>query len=69
MLYDNAQPVDLLTLVWQETRTPLFEQRVRATIGWLDREMIAPPAADGTAGFAAAPVPASAFDFRPRPLG
>ncbi|MCY4232072.1 MAG: thioredoxin domain-containing protein [Alphaproteobacteria bacterium] len=54
MLYDNAQLVDLLTLVWQETRTPLFEQRVRETIGWLDREMIAPPAEDGTAGFAAA---------------
>ena len=41
MLYDNAQLVELLTLVWQETRTPLFEQRVRETVGWLEREMMA----------------------------
>ncbi|WP_029010841.1 thioredoxin domain-containing protein [Azospirillum halopraeferens] len=41
MLYDNAQLVALLTLVWQETRTPLFEQRVRETVDWLLREMIA----------------------------
>ena len=54
MLYDNAQLVELLTLVWQETRTPLFEQRVRETVGWLEREMTAPAAEDGTAGFAAA---------------
>ena len=54
MLYDNAQLVELLTLVWQETRTPLFEQRVRETVGWLEREMTAPAAEDGAAGFAAA---------------
>ncbi|MYE58617.1 MAG: thioredoxin domain-containing protein [Alphaproteobacteria bacterium] len=54
MLYDNAQLVELLTLVWQETRTPLFEQRVRETAGWLEREMMAAAAEDGTAGFAAA---------------
>ncbi len=54
MLYDNAQLIDLLTLVWQETRTPLFEQRVRETVGWLEREMMAPAAEDGSAGFAAA---------------
>ena len=54
MLYDNAQLVELLTLVWQETRTPLFEQRVRETVGWLEREMMAAAAEDGTAGFAAA---------------
>ncbi len=41
MLYDNAQLVDLLTLVWQDTRSPLFEARVRETIGWVLREMIA----------------------------
>jgi uncharacterized protein YyaL (SSP411 family) len=39
MLYDNAQLVDLFTLVWQGTREPLFETRVRETIGWLLREM------------------------------
>ena len=54
MLYDNAQLIELLTLVWQETRTPLFEQRVRETVGWLEREMTAPAADDGAAGFAAA---------------
>ncbi|MGQ9366299.1 thioredoxin domain-containing protein [Azospirillum sp. ST 5-10] len=41
MLYDNAQLVELLTLVWQETRHPLFETRVRETVGWLLREMVA----------------------------
>ena len=39
MLYDNAQLVDLLTLVWQSTRDPLYELRVRETVGWLLREM------------------------------
>ncbi len=39
MLYDNAELVSLLTLVWQETRDPLYAQRVEETIGWLGREM------------------------------
>src|SRR5690606_38245367 len=52
MLYDNALLVELLTLVWQDTRTPLFEQRVRETVGWVLREMIAPGEGD-TAAFAA----------------
>jgi uncharacterized protein YyaL (SSP411 family) len=41
MLYDNAQLVGLLTLVWQETKNPLYKQRVEETVEWLDREMIA----------------------------
>ncbi len=41
MLYDNAQLIDLLTLVWQETHSPLYRQRVEQTIDWLAREMIA----------------------------
>lgn len=41
MLYDNAELLDLLTLVWQEEREPLFEDRIRETVGWLLREMIA----------------------------
>jgi uncharacterized protein YyaL (SSP411 family) len=41
MLYDNALLVELLTLVWQHARTPLFEARVRETIGWVLREMVA----------------------------
>jgi uncharacterized protein YyaL (SSP411 family) len=42
MLYDNAELVSLLTLVWQETRDPLYAQRVAETIGWLEREMTHP---------------------------
>ncbi|WP_374440010.1 thioredoxin domain-containing protein [Stella sp.] len=39
MLYDNAQLIDLLTLVWQETRRPLYAARVRETVDWMLREM------------------------------
>ena len=42
MLYDNAELVDLLTLVWQETKNPLYRQRVEETLGWVEREMSAP---------------------------
>ena len=48
MLYDNAVLVDLFTEVWRETRSRLYAQRVRETIGWVLREMVA----DG-GGFAA----------------
>jgi uncharacterized protein YyaL (SSP411 family) len=53
MLYDNAQLVDLMTLVWQETGDKLYETRIRETIGWVLREMRA-LGADGkpVAGFA-----------------
>jgi len=40
MLYDNAELVSLLTLVWEETRDPLYAQRVAETVGWLEREMV-----------------------------
>ncbi|HUA53374.1 MAG TPA: thioredoxin domain-containing protein [Candidatus Sulfotelmatobacter sp.] len=39
MLYDTAELIDLLTLVWQRTRDPLHEQRVHETIDWALREM------------------------------
>ncbi len=39
MLYDNAQLVELLTLVWQETRDPLYGERIDETLGWIMREM------------------------------
>ena len=39
MLYDNAELVDLLTLVWQETANPLYRAAGRETIGWVEREM------------------------------
>ncbi len=47
MLYDNAQLIDLLCLVWQETRSPLYAARISETAQWALREM----AADG-GGFA-----------------
>lgn len=42
MLYDNAQLLRLLTLVWQDSRQPLFARRAEETVFWLLREMIAP---------------------------
>jgi uncharacterized protein len=42
MLYDNAELVELLTLVWQETGNPLYRQRIEETLGWVIREMRAP---------------------------
>ncbi|HET8729303.1 MAG TPA: thioredoxin domain-containing protein, partial [Alphaproteobacteria bacterium] len=41
MLYDNAELVELLTLVWQETGDPLYAARVRETVDWVLREMVA----------------------------
>jgi uncharacterized protein len=41
MLYDNGSLIDVLRLVWQETRSPLYEARIRESIGWLLREMVA----------------------------
>ncbi len=41
MLYDNAQLIDNLTLVWAETKSPLYAQRVAETVDWLQREMMA----------------------------
>jgi uncharacterized protein YyaL (SSP411 family) len=41
MLYDNAELVELLTLVWQGMQSPLYEARVTETVGWLTREMSA----------------------------
>ena len=54
MLYDNAQLIDVLTWTWQETGDPLYGDRVRETVAWLRREMIALDAPDGqpVAGFA-----------------
>jgi len=40
MLYDNAELVSLLTLVWGETRDPLYAERIAETIAWLEREMV-----------------------------
>jgi len=54
MLYDNAQLVELMTDVWLETRSPLYQTRIRETIEWALRDM-----RDGEGGEAAF---VSAFD-------
>jgi len=40
MLYDNAQIIDLLALIWQETRSSLYQTRIETTVSWLEREMV-----------------------------
>jgi len=45
MLYDNAQLIDLLTTASQETGRPLYAERIRETIGWIEREMTTPDGA------------------------
>jgi uncharacterized protein YyaL (SSP411 family) len=40
MLYDNAQLIDLLTIVWQGNRNRHFGERVEETIAWLLRDMM-----------------------------
>jgi len=42
MLYDNAELVDLMTLVWQETKCPRYLERITETLGWVGREMLTP---------------------------
>ncbi len=41
MLYDNALLIDLMTQVWQHTGSRLYDARIRETVGWTLREMIA----------------------------
>lgn len=41
MLSDNALLLDLLTEAWRETQDPVYALRVKETVGWLEREMIA----------------------------
>ena len=41
MLYDNASLIELMTLVWQRTRSPLYARRIEQTVAWLLREMLA----------------------------
>ncbi len=54
MLYDNAQIIDLLTCAWHESGSQLYESRVRETVAWALREMIADADGSGQA-------PAGAF--------
>jgi hypothetical protein len=40
MLYDNAQLIELLTLVFQDSNSGLAAMRVAETVQWLQREMV-----------------------------
>ncbi len=40
MLYDNAQLIELLCLVWQQTGSALFRARLEETVDWVLREMV-----------------------------
>ncbi len=42
MLYDNAQLIELLTLVWQNTRDTLYGERIAETIDWVLGDMTDP---------------------------
>ena len=39
MLYDNAQLLELLAIAYQRNAKPLYRQRARETVAWLEREM------------------------------
>jgi uncharacterized protein YyaL (SSP411 family) len=39
MLYDNAQLLDLLAVLWQRGGNFLYRQRAEETVGWIAREM------------------------------
>jgi uncharacterized protein YyaL (SSP411 family) len=45
MLYDNAQLLELLALAHRRSGNPLFRQRARETVDWLEREMVTPEGA------------------------
>jgi len=40
MLYDNAQLVDVLSMVWLSSRNPIYKSRIEETVGWALREML-----------------------------
>ncbi len=54
MLYDNAALLEMMAHGWQETTAPLYERRIRESVGWLLREMRAASAAGGGRAFASA---------------
>ena len=41
MLYDNAQLLQCLAWAWQVSGNPLYEARIRETVAWVLREMMA----------------------------
>ena len=42
MLYDNGLLLDIFAKGWQRYKEPLFRKVVEETIGWLERDMLAP---------------------------
>lgn len=42
MLYDNAQFIDLLSMIWPGTHSTLYAWRLFETVGWVQREMVLP---------------------------
>ena len=42
MLYDNAQLIELLSYVWQNTHSSLYAWRIFETVAWLQNEMVLP---------------------------
>ncbi|NQV82266.1 MAG: thioredoxin domain-containing protein, partial [Rhodospirillales bacterium] len=50
MLYDNALLIELLTDVWQKTKSPLYAARIRETVDWALRDMRAEAWADNNEG-------------------
>jgi hypothetical protein len=40
MLYDNAQMIDVLSLVWLNSRNPIYRARIEETVAWALREML-----------------------------
>ena len=49
MLCDNAGIIELMTLVWQHTRSPLYAARIDETVDWVLREMVSNDGAFATA--------------------
>ena len=45
MLYDNAQLLELLAIAHRRSGKPLYRQRARETVAWLQREMTTPEGA------------------------
>jgi len=61
MLYDNAQMIQCLTWAWLDTGNPLYEARVRETIAWTLKEMIADSDGPGENGSEEGTTPCGAF--------
>lgn len=48
MLNDNALMIDVLAMVWPDTRNPTFKARIEETVAWMQRELLTPEGAFAT---------------------